>query len=152
MYFIGILGASVYFLNLHLDGANFMLALLGFVIASTGFLGLSLISASLILRFKSRDPVQLVLGNLGSFVAGAYFPVALMPAWLRDVADLIPMTHALNVLRGALLKGSHLQEVSRSLLILLAMAMVTVPTGLLLFSASRSRCAARWILGTVLNS
>lgn len=129
-----VIACSVVLFGLDLSRANWPVALMGFVIASFVFLGLSILSAAVILRIKNRDPVQMVLGTAGSFVAGAYFPVTLLPPWLQTFAHVLPMTHALEVLRGSLLRGDSLAQVSSPLAIMLAMGLVTVPVGAYLFS------------------
>jgi ABC-2 type transport system permease protein len=121
------------FLHLDLSRANWPVAILGFVFASIAFLGLSIASASFVLRLKNGDPVQLVLGTAGAFVAGVYFPVELLPSWLQLVASFIPMTHALNIIRRSLLAGAGVSELRESILVLGAMALVLAPTGLALF-------------------
>ena len=64
-----------------------------------------------------------------------------MPAWqaiqpdlVRDLAQLIPITHSLEGMRLALLEGASFRAVSHELLILTAFAIVLLPASLLFFS------------------
>ena len=52
------------------------------------------------------NPVAMVIGSLSFFLSGVLYPVTVLPAWLRAIGRLLPLTHALAVLRGALLVGA----------------------------------------------
>lgn len=93
------------------------------------FAGLSLLSAAFVLVARRGDPVSLVLGLAGGIAAGAYAPVESFPAWLRGVAELNPLTHALDGWRAALLDAASLADVSTSLWVVSASAAVVVPVG-----------------------
>ena len=57
------------------------------------------------------------------------YPVTVLPAWLRQVGRFLPLTHALAVLRGALLVGAGPGDLGQSLLALLVFAGVLAPVG-----------------------
>jgi len=73
---------------------------------------------------------------LGSvwFLTGTMFPVQTLPKALRDLAQLIPITHSLEGMRLALLQGASFRTVAHELLILSAFAVLLVPASLLFFS------------------
>lgn len=124
------LTASVTLFGLNVSRANWPMAALGFLCASLAFLAFGLMSAAIVLRAKNGNPIQMLLGNAASFVAGAYFPLSILPGWVRSLARFIPMTHALEILRGSLLAGAGLRELWRPLLTLAAMALVGIPVSL----------------------
>lgn len=51
-------------------------------------------------------------------LSGFMFPFRGMPEWAQDVGSLIPVTHFLRVVRGALLKGQSIADMAPSLLAL----------------------------------
>lgn len=57
-------------------------------------------------------------------LSGFMFPFRGMPAWAQAIGQLIPVTHFLRVVRGALLKGQGLADQWRELLALLAFVCV----------------------------
>ncbi|HBX81978.1 MAG: ABC transporter permease [Propionibacteriaceae bacterium] len=57
-------------------------------------------------------------------LSGFIFPVESMPAWIAPIANVIPLTHALVVLRGAFVKGSGFAALATPLWILAAFAVV----------------------------
>ena len=57
-------------------------------------------------------------------LSGFMFPFRGMPVWAQALGEVIPVTHFLRVVRGALLKGQVLDDMWRELLALLAFACV----------------------------
>jgi len=68
------------------------------------------------------------------FLSGVFVPLASLPLWLRIVARALPLTYAVEAMRGAMGGG----EVSRTLLDLLALGAFAI-----LFFALASRALAR---------
>ena len=56
--------------------------------------------------------------------AGFIFAIASLPAPIRPLTNLIPLTFALQVLRGAFVKGSGFEAMAGQLLILAGFAAV----------------------------
>jgi ABC-2 type transport system permease protein len=61
-------------------------------------------------------------------LSGFMFPFAGMPGWARTIGEVIPVTHFLRIVRGALLKGVGVEHAWTSLLALTVF--VAVVTGL----------------------
>jgi ABC-2 type transport system permease protein len=57
-------------------------------------------------------------------LSGFMFPFRGMPLWAQAIGQLIPVTHFLRVVRGALLKGQGVGDSWRELLALLAFVCV----------------------------
>ncbi len=57
-------------------------------------------------------------------LSGFMFPFRGMPAWAQGIGEVIPVTHFLRVVRGALLKGQDLGDMWRELVALLAFVCV----------------------------
>lgn len=47
-----------------------------------------------------------VLLAVATFLGGVYFPVQLLPSWLGQIAQWLPLTFALEALRQAVLQGA----------------------------------------------
>jgi ABC-2 type transport system permease protein len=65
--------------------------------------------------------------------------VSVLPGWLRAAGRFLPLTHALAVLRGALLVGAGPGELRASLLALLIFAGALAPVGAVLFAYALKR-------------
>lgn len=119
--------------HLPLGKAAWGAAALLFVFGMGIFLGLGLVSASFVLAFKRGDPLNWVLATLSWLIAGTLFPVEVLPAWLRFLSQLFPVTPLLTGLRKALLLGAGLNEVRGEALSLVAFALLLLGGGSALF-------------------
>lgn len=103
-----------------------------------GWLGLSLgvalfIVGSLALGFLmstvARSQLQAMQMSVfyilpSILLSGFMFPFRGMPAWAQALGEIVPVTHFLRVVRGALLKGQGIGDMWRELLALLAFVCV----------------------------
>jgi ABC-2 type transport system permease protein len=94
---------------------------------------IGLIAAALQLAIQKGSAVVWALGSLW-FLTGTMFPVQTLPKGLRDLAQLIPITHSLEGMRLALLEGASLTRIGGELMVLVLFAAVLVPASLLVFS------------------
>lgn len=105
------LGAGVAFLKLPLDPAQVQwgLAFAGLLVGvlMLAMMGLMLAAVSLLMVHHSWGVVEGVAGALFLF-SGAVFPIEILPAWLRPLGYLMPVSYWLEVMRRALL-GQPLQ-------------------------------------------
>ena len=120
----------------HIDWASL---LLGVPLIVAAFSGLGLLAAATTMLVRRMNPVALVIGSLSFFLSGVMYPVSVLPSWLRQVGVLLPLTHALEVLRGALLVGSSPAALRPSLAALLLFAGLLAPLGVGLFAYALRR-------------
>ena len=72
----------------------------GFVLNSLSFFALGFILASTMPTARSAWIVGMVLMYPMMFLSGAFFTVEIMPAAIRKVSALMPLTYVVNLLRG----------------------------------------------------
>lgn len=71
-----------------------------FVVCSTlGTMGLGTLIALIVRRPSSAGNVANAAAMIMMFMAGIYFPVSFMPAFMRTMSRLMPLTHMANVMR-----------------------------------------------------
>jgi ABC-2 type transport system permease protein len=121
-----------------LTQANSFAAVVMVLLTIVSLSGLGIIAACGVLYFREADPVNWALQGLMKLLSGVIFPVAVMPPGLQALAQLLPLTHALEGLRQTLLLGAGLPQVVPQCLILLGVACLCWPLGL-------------WLLGRTLN-
>ena len=63
-------------------------------------------------------------------LSGFMFPFRGMPVWAQVLGEVFPLTHFLRIVRGILLKGNGLMDVSRELLALTLFTVVVMAIGL----------------------
>lgn len=131
--------AAALFFHADLNWPRIFAALLIIVLTVAANAGLGLINAGFVLVTKRPSPLARLLALVTGLLAGVYYPVAVLPAWLQTFSRLIPATYALEALRQALLQGATLAELGRSILVLSGFTLLLLPTGMLAFFA-----AVRW--------
>ena len=90
---------------------GFMLAIVFMVLISVIFTGLGLVFAS---RMKDEQGFGLIMNFLilpFVFLSGAFAPIANLPAWVRAISYIDPLTYGVEGLRAALLGSSSMAPV-----------------------------------------
>lgn len=96
------------------------------LVLSVMTVSLGLFAASLQLHFQRGSAAIWLFGTVLWLFSGSMFPVSVLPAALRTISRMLPVTYLVNITREVLLVQATLPSVVRPLLIL------TVVTGLLL--------------------
>jgi ABC-2 type transport system permease protein len=130
------------FLGLDLSRANYPAALLILMLSIVAFASLGILAASLIMVVKRGDPVTAVFGNASNLIGGVFYPVAILPAWLQVFAYMLPLTYALQAMRGALLLGATWNQLAPDILALVLFCVVLFPLALLVFRYAVDRARA----------
>jgi ABC-2 type transport system permease protein len=81
----------------------------------------------------------MVLSSASMFLSGVFYPVTVLPSWLRSVGGLLPLTPALDALRMALLGAASPRALWPTLGILGAFIAVLIPSGVGLFAHALRR-------------
>jgi ABC-2 type transport system permease protein len=97
------------------------------------FIGLGLLSAAATMLTRRSNPFAVLLGAASMFLSGVLYPVSVLPGWLQAVGRCLPLTHALEALRLALLAGAPARALAPSLEALALFGAVLTPAGLALF-------------------
>lgn len=120
-------------LGVDLAQANILAAVAGLLISIVAFGSIGIMAASIIMVIKRGDPVTAIISNVAALVGGVYYPLDILPEWLQPFAQLVPLTHALRLMRRALLNGASWSELSTDFLILLGFCVLLLPLALLSF-------------------
>ncbi len=95
--------------------------------------GIGLMSAGVIMVTKQGDPINWIFTTLTGLLSGVFFPVEVLPPYLRILSSALPPTYALKALRLTLMRGASLAEVVPELVFLVVTSCLTIPLGLLVF-------------------
>lgn len=124
-----------YFFQVRLH-ANLLSSTVILVISSAAMMGIGMISAGFILRYKKGDPISWAYGILTGLLSGIYYPVEVLPGYLQTLSKILPSTYAIAALRRTTLTGATITEVLPEIWILLLFALITVPIGLIFVRSS----------------
>jgi ABC-2 type transport system permease protein len=98
------------------------------------FAGLGIISASYSILFKRGNPAKWIVLGVSGLVGGMMYPVSVLPAPLRILGRLIPVTYSLEGMRAALLAGAGWYQLWPSIAALLIFAAILIPLSFILFA------------------
>lgn len=113
-------------------------AALAYAFCLAAFSGLGMAVAAFVVVFKQGQSVLgLVAQGLG-LLAGVYFPVTLLPPFLQQISQAIPLTWALDALRGGLL-GGRVEVPAVASLLVVGLASPLVAAALLRLAIARAR-------------
>ncbi len=108
------------------------------ILAIAATVPLGILSTAMVIVFKQGAPLQFILRNAATILAGVLFPIALLPGWLQHVSWLLPMTHVLSGVRGAF-NGVALTQLAPDALWLAAVAFMLLPVSLFTFRLAIAR-------------
>ncbi len=128
-------------------GASVAGAAAGLALGVAAYMAIGILSASFVILLKRGDPVAWAVDALTFLVSGIFYPVEVLPKVLHPVAALVPATHALKALRGALLQGAGLRELAGELAALAAFAAILMPVAALVLRLCLRRAARYGSLG-----
>ena len=130
-----ILGAMLLFFRINLGGANLPAAAAVVLVSSVSFLGLGIAAAVLPILSRERGPQAThIFQALILLVSGVYYPIEVLPIWLRPLSVISPATYALRSIRACLLDGAGFAEVKGDIMLLAVFSVVSVPLGFAIFS------------------
>jgi ABC-2 type transport system permease protein len=127
---------GIAFLGLDFHRANWLAAGVVGGLAFLVFSGLALLSAAFVLVFKKGDPVAWLFSATAYLLCGTLYPVELLPSWLQQAAQLVPLTAAIDGLRLALLQGYPVGQLGVHWKTLAVFAALLLPLGLTALGAA----------------
>jgi ABC-2 type transport system permease protein len=127
------------FFQADLNWASIFSALLIVLLTVLANAGLGFINASFVLVTKRTSPLARLLDLVTNLLAGVYYPIEVLPYWLRVFGRLLPATYSLDALRRTMLQGVSLTDVGQDLLALAGFTVVLLPIGFVAF-----HYAVRW--------
>jgi ABC-2 type transport system permease protein len=117
-------------LGVDLQAANVGVALLTLALATASFAALGVLVAAVVFVSTRGNPAAWAVRTGSLVLGGVFYPVGVLPEALQVAAQAVPLTHALDALRGSLLLGHGLGEVWPSLLALAGLTAALLPLSL----------------------
>lgn len=107
--------------------APWAVAAIVLTILSYGALGLCM--TAMILTVRTSGPFQTAVVTASTLLGGVYYSTTVIPAPFERLADLIPLSWSLRLLRLALLEGANVSVLLSQLLPLIALTSVLLAVG-----------------------
>jgi len=126
--------AVALFFHLRAPHVNAVGAMAVMLVSAVPFVGLGLVMTVLPLLSTERGAqATQVIQGLMLLVSGVYYPVSVLPVWLRWLSGLSPATYTLEAERMAILHGAGWSVLAPDLVRLAVTGVVLVPLGLVVF-------------------
>jgi ABC-2 type transport system permease protein len=106
--------------------------LLVLIPASVAVFALGLLFSAFVVLIKQADPIISAYSLMAAVLGGVLFPVQALPIWIKPLAWLIPLSHALTGLRLAL-HGSPPSELWPQIISLAVLSAVLLPASIFSF-------------------
>ena len=134
-----IFASSAVLLDVSLCWEQVMALALCYLLAMASFTSIGIMSASFVLIFKRGDPLAWLLGTSSSLFAGVYYPVAVLPSGLQWLAQALPSTHAIELMRQLLINNASTAELWPQLAALVGWTAISMPCALAVFKRALRR-------------
>jgi ABC-2 type transport system permease protein len=116
--------------------ANIPAAILALALTLVSYSGLGVLAAALVILIKRGNPLGWLIRGGSIVLGGVFYPTDVLPQALQVVAQALPVTHSLDVLRRTVLLGEGLDQVAGGLLALVLLSAIYIPLGLLAFAGA----------------
>lgn len=124
------------FLGIHLVWSRIPEALLIVGLIALAHFGIGLMAAALVVAFRTNAAIPQIVLLASGLLGGVYYPTAVIPSWIANVSDVVPLAYGLRALRHTLLDGQGLQMVLNDLGILTSFSVVLIAIGTMAYRAS----------------
>ncbi len=128
---VTLLVAMLFGLRLQLGVGTVLSILVGLPALIATFATVGVVVASFSVVFKQVTALLGMVTAVLALLAGVYFPVEILPGPLQALANVLPFTWGVDVLRAGLLRGEMAE--GRRLGLLVGFAVVSLPLALWLF-------------------
>ncbi len=126
--------------HLDLSHANIGSALLVLAAATLPVLGLGIYTSILpLLSPEKGEQMAVAVQGVLLLVSGVYYPLTVLPVVFRVMGDASPLTYTLTGIRSAMLDNAGAGSLLGTVLLLLAMGAVLIPTGVMVFARAERR-------------
>jgi ABC-2 type transport system permease protein len=141
------LGLAVVFFDVSFDASGLPLALVVVALFVPFVWGIGVIAAAGTLTFRRGTGVIGFGATILTITSGAYFPVSVIPSWIRWLAVANPITLALQAIRNVLLGGAGWAAVLPTIAVLVPVGAASLTLGVLAFRWALARERRRGTLG-----
>lgn len=104
-------------------------ALVVLMLLSLAHWGLGLISAAMVVAFRTAGPLSRIVMTASMLFGGVYYPTSAIPSWLGTISEITPLAYGLRPLRRMLLQGESIGAVQGDVAVLALIAAGSLALG-----------------------
>jgi len=110
------------------------LAFVVFLLTALASIGVGMVVAALSKSENQAEPLTWIVAMPLAVLSGVWFPLSVMPPWMRTAADVFPFSHAIAASQKIMLEGAGFAEVQGDIIFIAAWALGAILFGIFLFS------------------
>ena len=122
------------FFNLSFSSVNLLPLFTIFLLSIFSFWGIGMLSATFVIIFKQSSPIKWLLGPATGLLGGVFYPVEILPTYLKYLALFLPVTHCVHAIRLILYKNANFHDIFLQLTALMIFSVILFPLGLYSFN------------------
>jgi ABC-2 type transport system permease protein len=132
--------------GLDLQHANVIVAAIFIALTVTCLSTVGVMAAAAVMTFKQVGPLDFLMAGATNLFGGVYFPLSMLPVPLQVIGWMLPITHALSGIRGAL-HGDTLTQLMPEFIWLSVATVILLPVSLVIFGSAVRRAKIDGTLG-----
>ncbi len=117
-------------LGLDLSKADWPATILGVALLIVACNAIGLVGAAVVVLIKQGNPVNWLITGASFVLGGVLYPTTVLPPVLESIANLLPLTPALQIVRRAMLGGASVGDLLPLFASLVVLTAIYVPIGL----------------------
>jgi ABC-2 type transport system permease protein len=122
--------------GIHLVWSRIPEALLIVALIAVAHFGIGLIAGALVVAYRTHAAIPQAVLLASGLLGGVYYPTTVIPSWIQNLSDVVPLTYGLRALRHTVLDGQGITMVLGDLGVLAMFAVVLTATGAIAYRAS----------------
>lgn len=126
---------------------NPFLALLIVMLSIPPIYGIGFIFASLVMWAKDVNSMVFLVRGIMSIFCGITYPLAVLPNWMTNVSNMIPLTYSIKALRAVVSSGAGINNIRTEILALIIFGVVLMTCGILSFLFTQKKVKDTGSLG-----
>ncbi|OQY08642.1 MAG: ABC transporter [Marinitoga sp. 4572_148] len=144
---IPIIILSILFNLTTLNFMNFIASVGVFIISMLASFGFVFFFFGVTLLFKDGDELVSLVGNAAPLLGGMFFPITVLPIFLRIFSYLFPFSWGLDLMRHLLMNTNTILEVNLEYIILIIISTVYLIGGIITFKILEKKSRKKGLQG-----
>jgi ABC-2 type transport system permease protein len=126
---------------------NFLGAIAVFIISMLASFGYVFFFFGITLLFKDGDELVSLMGNAAPLIGGMFFPITVLPTFLRWISYLFPFSWGLDIMRYLLMNTNTIIDIKTEYIILSILSLFYLITGIISFKLLETKSRKQGIHG-----
>ena len=107
----------IFFSDLSISIYSLSIFFIVIIVSILPFIGVAFLSSAFVMYTKQTDPINSLINIIISIFAGVVYPVDVLPLWMQQFSNFIPLTFQLDIMRDILINNNFPYNIISELLL-----------------------------------